>query len=383
MKSKTAPLSGRRWAATHQATVDGVLLPYGEFRRVSSKGEGFYNKDNWPARRFVSALSEWARLNPKGVPELSDVQGWVQYANRAELLPHQKEIVIAATPDELPRGLAMALVGGGYHEAWHTVYSRRKPIQIGEVWPFVKDAWNLLKPGETWAKYLAYLLHWGNLVEDIRIERRGCEEYPGARSRMEALQDLILDQEEAGRAASEHRATATDATLSVVMGTFRDLGLGYVTETQKAAYERYQERSPEGYALVAEGAMRPFLDRAIALAAEDGLGSLWLSMEIVAFLVNGAPEEEGEGQEGDEGDEGQKSEGEGQGQPSPGQKGEGQGQPSPGQGKDRKPAPKHRLYKRGDRAKIKTGPNAGREIEITRAGLPDENGVQKLDYVFV
>jgi hypothetical protein len=372
-RPKTKALDGNRWRRTHQATVDSVLHPIGEWRKVESRGHSFFNRDNWTARVFVAALCEWARLNPASVPDKYDVESWVMRANQAAVPESQKGITIASTPDDLPRWLAYALVGGGYHEAWHTVYSRRTRIHISEVWPKVRDLWDLVpydpangKMG--WAGLTGAVLHWGNIIEDIRIERCGCKAYPGAPSKMEALQDLILQQEEEGRTMSEHRGVAVNDHLSVVVGTFRDLGLGYETPTQLAALRKYQERSPEGYRFVTEGPLKSFLVAAIEMGPMDDLGHLWMAMEIVAAIVKTTeppePEEQQEG-ESDEGD---------------GDSGQGQGQ---SQGKQLK-KDQLLLFKKGDRAKLKTGPHKGRTVEVVKASLPHpETGVQKLEFALV
>ena len=125
-------LNGSKWRATHQATVDGVLARIGESRSVSSRGSNFFNQDSWTARTFAARLCEWARLNPASTPDRYDIEDWVNMANREARWHHDKGITIASTPDDLPKWLAFALVGGGYHEAWHTLYSRRTPIRIEE-----------------------------------------------------------------------------------------------------------------------------------------------------------------------------------------------------------------------------------------------------------
>lgn len=386
-----AALDGNRWRRTHQATVDSVLNPIGETRKVSSRGHSFFNRDSWTARAFTAAMCEWARLNPASAPDRYDVESWVLRANQTSVPDYQKAIVIASTPDDLPRWLAYALVGGGYHEAWHTVYSRRTMLHISEVWPKVQDLWSLVpyepaKGKMGWAGLTKAVLDWGNIIEDIRIERNGCREYPGAPEKMEMLQDLILQQEEEGRAASEHRSIPINETLSVVMGAFRDLGLGYETPSQLAALRKYPERSPEGYRFVTEGPLKPYLDRAIGLGPKEDMEHLWMAMEIVAEIVKAtakpAEEEpkpaEEESTEGD-GGEGQES---GQSQSDNSQPEASDVDPSgasQGEGK-----PDLTLFKKGDRAKLKTGPHKGRTVEVIKASLPHpETGVQKLEFALV
>jgi hypothetical protein len=393
-----ALLDGNKWRNTHQATIDSVLSKISEHRSVSSRGHSFYNRDSWTARAFGAALCEWARLNPASVPDRYDVEAWVLRANQSSIADYQKGIVIASTPDDLPRWLAFALVGGGYHEGWHTLYSRRTRIHINEVWPKVRDLWGLIpydpaagKKG--WAGLTKSLLDWGNIIEDIRIERVGCREFPGAPAKMEALQDLILSQEAEGREKAEARGAVLNDDLSVVTGTFRDVGLGYDTPSQNAALRKYKTRSEDGYKFATEGPLKPMLDRSIALGAKDDMEHLWLAMEVLAAIVEASeppppPEPEEEPEDGGEGESGDEGKPEPKPQEAPDQleasdfdndeeDSEGEAQPAP-------PTSKPLLYKKGDRALLKSGPHAGCLVEVTKASLPHpESGVQKLEFALV
>jgi hypothetical protein len=374
-------LDGAKWRRSHQATVDTVLTSLNETRKVHSRGTRFFNTDSWTARTFVAALCEWARLNPGSTPKRRDVVGWVVEANRCVVHYSQKGITIAATPDDLPRWKALALVGGCYHEAWHTLYSRRTPIHITEVWPKVADLWERVSyaPAEGhmgWAPLTGALLEWGNVIEDIRIERVGCVEFPGTPSKMEALQDLILKME-----ATLRESDAATA-LTVTVSAFRDLGLGYTTPDQAGALKTYQGSSPDAWDLVEKGPLRPLLDRTMALDRHADLDHLWLAMEVVATIVEAAqpPEEE---------EKGEGEEGEGEGEPE-----KADSPPAPPKqleasdfgedGGEAPPTSKPILYKKGDRALLTVGPHTGREVEVTLAGLPHpETGIQELEFALV
>ena len=131
------------------------------------------------------------------------------------------------------------------------------------------------------------VLTWSNIIEDIIIERRGCKDYPGSPQKMEALQDLILQQEGAGTLAESHRAIQGADDVRVIIGAFRDLGLGYETPDQKLALDNNKKLSPKSWEFVTTGPLKPFLDRAIALGSAsgtNGLESLWLAMEVVAAI---------------------------------------------------------------------------------------------------
>lgn len=270
-------LSGAKWRAAHQFTVDGVLGA-GQ-RRVESRGTRFMNQDTWTSRVYVSELTRWAKMNPGLKPGQADIVKWVDAANATRV--DDKKIIIASTPDELPLATALALVGGGYHEAWHTVFSRRTPLRLSEVLEPTLRRWSLVKD---WSRMTEALLQWGNIVEDIRIERLGCKKYPGSPEKMEALQDLILTQEEEGLAKAKKSGAPVNDHIRVINGAFRDLGLGYKTGLQEIAFRNYRKASPKAWDLVNTGALRPLLDRSIKLTEKEDLESLWLSMDIVAAL---------------------------------------------------------------------------------------------------
>jgi len=182
-------------------------------------------------------------------------------------------IVIAATPDDIPRRLARALVGGAYHEAWHTHYSCRRALRVEEIQTIVGPRWDKAD----WSKYAALLLEWTNIVEDIRIERRGNEEFPGARLKMYDLQDFILNQEEEARSGDTEGWTK----MSTLAAVFRDAGLGYVTIKGKEVREFYKSTHPDVFDLIVKGPLRPLLDEAISLDPQDDLGNLRVAMDIL------------------------------------------------------------------------------------------------------
>jgi hypothetical protein len=351
---------------SYQGSCDAILPPTTSDRRqVHSKGTGFYNADRWTGRSFLKAMSDWARYNPDMEPTTDDIRGWVTYANATRV--NNPHIVIAALPPVIPRPIDLALTGGVYHEAFHTRYSRRRALRLGNVIK-VTSYWNRLPHGKSWASFLGALLSWSNIIEDIRIERCGCKEYPGVYRKMVELQDFILRQEGQGTTANEHRSTnnANDF-LRVVTGTFRDIGLGYAKDShlQRTALEEYQKASPEGYRFVTEGPLKPFLDRAIALGPKEDMECIWLAMEVIAEIANVAaqPEQQPQPQQG------QPQEGEGQPSGSAGEDSEPQeGSFSPK--KDNKPQP----FKVGDLVDYK-----GQKCKVTRAGVPHpQTGVQDL-----
>jgi hypothetical protein len=406
-------VSGAKWRATHQASVDAVL-GRGINRSVSSRGSQFVNRDTWTGRAFVAAFCKWAASNPGAVPGSYEVSLFVNEANGAFV--GNPEIVIAQTPDDLPLGTRDALVGGAYHEAWHTRYSRRTSLALYEVAQPLAERWGLLKVG-SWANLAGKVLEWSNIIEDIRIERVGCKEFPGALPRMEALQDLILKQESEGMASARAHGIKVNKALNAVTCYFRDVGLGYTTLAQKTALKGYDAQG----VMFVETVLRPQLDAAMNLKAKDNLACVWLAMEVVAAIAN-ASQGDGEGEDGEQGQQGQQGKpekqkgqkGKGKGKPEQGEQGEGSdagdgsedgddgdgekqsGKGKSSKGKDGQDKPEQgeqngkgkgsnapRTFKVGDRATVKAGPYAGREVEVTFASAPDENGVQDLRFALV
>ena len=329
-------LDGARWRATHQSSVDAILASTGLTRRVASFGSRFYNEDNWSGRRLLAAIAD--------DPESGQLQ-WLAKANEAGADPR---IVIASTPDDLPQGLAMALVGGAYHEAWHTLYSRRRPLQLKDISGPLTQRF-AVKDAPFWASSRKALLDWSNIIEDIRIERLGCRRFPGTGPKMVDLQDLILKMERDGRPDSTGGLTPvlTPAqVLQIVASLFRDLGLGYTSPAQRAALIFYDRVCPEARQIV-NGPLKPFLDRAISLGRDEDLESGWLAMDILLAL-RAISEGKCEGEQGEQGEPGEGKQGEGepgeskQGEGEPGESkikiecegepGEGEGEPGEGEG---------------------------------------------------
>ena len=315
-------LNGSKWRRTHQASVDAVLTGTGISRPVFSYGSAFKNMDTWTARKLFAGLKHFS----------GDVRSLVSEANSMTIPnPH---IVIAATPDDLPMGMALALVGGAYHEAWHTLYSRRTSLKLNEVEGPLMERWNKA-PAAFWKGAIPALLTWSNIVEDIRIERCGCKRFPGAQPKMVELQDLILKMESEGFAKS----MPSNPLLTFVGLAFRDLGLGYDSPRTRNAYAFYEKQCPEAFAIV-NGPLKPILDAAINLGEHDDLAATWAAMDIVLALSEEMEKsQESKGQESKgQGSKGQGSKGQGsKGQGSEGQESEGQesdGQESDGQESD-------------------------------------------------
>ena len=318
-------LSGAKWRATHQSSVDGMLHDLNVRRPVKSYGSGFSNRDRWTGRGLFTAMNRY------------DGESWslnwsLREAN-AEI-PVVTQIVMAATPDDLPAGTALALVGGAYHEAWHTRYSRRTTLRLEEIEAPLNERWGKADV-KFWKGQHGVMLTWSNIIEDIRIERLGCARFPGALPKMEALQDLILKMEQEGF----EKQMPENLLLTMIGCAFRDIGLGYDTPRQQIALAFYERVCPEAVAFV-NGPLRPMLDKAINLSESADMEPIWMAMDI-ALLLRDLAEEQPQDAEDESEDE---SEGGDGGAPDADQdeseddsEGAGGGAPKPEQGDESKP----------------------------------------------
>jgi transcription elongation factor Elf1 len=277
-------VAGGRYRATHQATVDSILGA--RVRPVYSRGTAFYNHDVWRGRLFLIYLCAWASRNPGKKPTLPNIRHLCDQANdEVENHPH---IVIAATPEELPLRMALALMGGAAHEAFHTKYSRRRNLIPKVMKSLVDSVWGRVKD---WSKLGPTLLDWDNIIDDIRIEHAGIEDYPGTEPKLHDTLTYMLDREEESRKEALKEGvpeSAFWATQSVVELTFREIGRGYNTERARRAFDLYKEKNPQAVAFVLEGPLAPLLRETKALGGDDDLSSLRLALEVVATLVETA-----------------------------------------------------------------------------------------------
>lgn len=301
-------LQGSRYRATHQSSVDAVLGA--GVRRVSSRGARFFNKDRWPLRTFVIHFCAWVSQNRgrKAPPTLVEIQSMCNNANAERVSDPQ--IVIASTPEKLPLAVALALIGGGYHEAWHTKYSRRRDVSPREMKQVIDVVWDRVSD---WSKFGRAILDWSNIVEDIRIERAGCEEFPGSRPKMEDLQGFILDQEEDARreaAAKGVPEADLNRAQTVISGTFRDVGLGYNTERQRRAFDAYVERNAAAVKFVIDGPLSDLLRETIALGPHDDTACLRIAMSVLAVITEASQNDKDDEQD-DQDDEQDDQDGQG------------------------------------------------------------------------
>lgn len=276
IKNPNPIISGDKIRLQHQTAVRAVLGVAAP--PVRSFGERFYNVDRWTARTLVKYLTEWAAANPGLAPTEDDIAEWVRKAN-LEPVP-KREIVIASTPDDLDVVTASALTGGAYHEAFHTVYSCRRTLSVEEIAPWVMARWAKLPD---WSGHLNNLLQLSNIVEDIKIERRGRVRFPGTGPRLADLHDFVLNQEKIMQGNAKE--------TQILWMIFRDYGHGYRTALQEKIVDYLKAEHPQSLEYVigngpdAPGPLTRLLREAINLPVDDDLGSLRIAMDILIQLT--------------------------------------------------------------------------------------------------
>ena len=286
-------LRGSVYRGTHKLAVIGVLGDRAP--KVSSRGNQFFNVDRWTVRVFVREMCKWAQGNAQCVPTRKEVDKWVRAAN-LERVPN-REIVIANTPDKLTLRTALALTGGAYHEAFHTYYSCLRSLSTDEMAAIVLPRWAKVPD---WSKFYVLLQEWSNIIEDILIERWGRVEFPGSLMKLHDLQDFILKQEGQGVAGTKAHSggKSTRSALSIITATFRDVGLGYNTTTQREALEKYREDNPSAVAFVIgegkgnPGPLTPLLRETLAQVKKDDTACVRLAMDVIGILFNESSEED-------------------------------------------------------------------------------------------
>jgi hypothetical protein len=274
-KSELPTIRGDKWRLAYRAQLVSILGD--DAPPVSSRGRRFYNIDLWHLRVFTSIVCRWIVANPDKTPTIDDLKAWVAETN-ASKRPF-RQAVIARTPEWLSVREGFALIGGSIHEGGHTLYSRRTPLRVEDV-VWILDVWNKVPE---WNRFHGMIQRWSNVIEDIRIERLLRVEYPGTYVKLHDLQDFILRMEAEGEENARAHGANTRGALSIVMRTFRDVGLGYVTPTQEAALDKYRADNPEAVRLVLDGPLSPLLRETIALG-EDDCECLRLAFEVVIAL---------------------------------------------------------------------------------------------------
>lgn len=280
---ETSPmLRGEQYQQTHKAAVVAILGD--QAPPVSSRGQMFYNVDRWTLRHFVLEMCKWAKDNPQCIPQEKDIRSWVEAAN-AHKVP-KREIVIAATPRKLDHRTGSALTGGAYHEAFHTLRSCRRNLQVKEMMDLILPRWAKVPD---WSGYYKLIQDFSNIIEDIRIERRGREQFPGTDTKLHDLQDFILILESQAREnqiVGRGHGPKPDqkSSLSTILCVYRDVGLGYNTQLQREALAKYRSKDEQAVTFCLSGPLTANLKECIALPNSDDKGCLRLTLDALGIM---------------------------------------------------------------------------------------------------
>lgn len=222
-----------------------------------SKGKTFFMEGHFPFRSVLRSLCAFSELSISAVPLDSDFDSWAAELNDAGRRT-RPSITIAQAGDWITPRTFFALMGGANHEAFHRLYSFQGSVS-GEI--LSRSISPHYERGVPYHHFSNLLSNLQNVLEDTRIERLGCAEFPGVRSRMEELADFILDQEFDLRKKEEMEG-ASPARIALAL--FRELGLGYQTSKVEEALDHYRKVRPEVWSLFREGgALHPLLEESI------------------------------------------------------------------------------------------------------------------------
>jgi hypothetical protein len=287
-------MPGSRVRETHAATVLSIV---GRDRMipVTTGGTGFAMRGPFGWRAVAPALCRGER-DPRTLAEHT------RYGANTPAA-----INVAECGDDVPRRTYLALIGGASHEAFHRLYSQQGALAPETIRAAIAPV--SAHPTVDWSKRAKLVMDLQNVVEDIYIERLGCAEYPGVRTKMADLADFIVRQEAEGR---ERAGNPPTTVVQAVFVAWRDRGLGYNTPTIRDNLARLAAECPQGVAMLRPGGalhdvfVRSIPDVRTPAARErakrallEGV-SLRLALEAVA-LLEGAANGEGQG-DGPKGD---------------------------------------------------------------------------------
>ena len=319
LKKKTPSyLSGSLYRSTHQASAVAILGKRAPV--VRSSGILFLNYDRWTARFFQGAMHQWYKRNPCEELKKFNVKKWVRDANGKRI--GERCITIADTPEKLPKSVSKALIGGIYHECWHSKFSRTQALDFDEMWEIFEPR---IEKVPCWGPYMDALRVWGDLFEDLRIEHCGNLEFSGAHKKMVYLQEFILQQ--------EARQVRGPKPIEILARTMRDVGFGYAGPNQDLAFEFYESIVPGIVGLVSSDPFHNFIERANIQGPDEDLAYLEIALDFVQFLLgeeNRGESFSGKTSSGDKKDQKKSSK--------PGKDQEDSGQSSPGEDSKEEPS---------------------------------------------
>lgn len=165
-----------------------------------SKGEAFYNANKFTILHFV------LEFEPKG-----DLRALIKdIGYRINAKSGKNKIVIASTPDHVSPEYMATLDGGILHEAFHTFYSLRDPLDEEKAFDAISPFYDPTLPYKDQRPLLKDV--W-NTFEDSYIERKGMKDFKGAMGLLQKVHEMVWGLEEEVRGKSE---------LSDVMMALRD-----------------------------------------------------------------------------------------------------------------------------------------------------------------
>ena len=270
--------SGRRLRA--QAIVDSILGPKAPV--VHYYGSEFKHVALWMDRQLLGLVAAWAEKNPGKVP--GRAEAWVWHAELVRLRPDfQNAIVLGVLPTDVSWQFEAAFDGAALHESFHGLYSCQRIPTAEEIYDLIIKNWAKVPD---WKLFCNFLLEAQNHVEDVVIERRGVEDYPGALGPMEALNEFCLGA--TASQAAKIRAKESQVEVNRVrrlLGVLFCLGHTISTPQMCAFVEEQRSQDPQLLLELEEGKLRPLLDLVRGIDLKDDLASTRVAIDLAAHIA--------------------------------------------------------------------------------------------------
>lgn len=246
-------------------------------------GSSFLHIATWMDRRLIGMVADWAQKNPNRVPGEAEVEAW--YFALANLPRDTRNVIMLGV---IPVGVSWqfeaAFDGATLHETFHGLYSRKAVLTRQDIRDLVVKNWALIP---SWARFANFILDAQNLVEDVRIERIGMEDYPGSVGPLEALTEFVATSPARETKGTDLKAAPQSRGSQLVRRLFLALSyLGHTISTPGcvSTLEEIRREDPVLMQEIEEGRYRPALDALRSIDLRDDLAAMRQAIAL-AHLV--------------------------------------------------------------------------------------------------
>lgn len=217
------------------------------------------------------------------MPGRSEVLAW-QHSLSADLAPPNNAIILGVIPVDVSWQFEAAFDGAALHEAFHGIYSCRRPLTYNEIFDLVVKNWARIPD---WGTYLNFLLEAHNHVEDVRIERVGVQDYPGSQGPLEALNEYCLGAYAGAthhvRVKEERKETSR---LRRLLALLFCLGHSLQTPAMLRYVGEARDSDPDLLQQIEEGPYADILRQIREMDLRDDLAALRIALNLASLLVS-------------------------------------------------------------------------------------------------